>query len=111
MLDNFVQDGKIELQIPIVFGMVIAEDPNWLEKLIAETTAIVRENLERAGFLYQDSYYKSDVEWGTLIIWAELPKQPEKYITPKLGNFWDEEKQRQYLNTRKMNKEKLSEEH
>ncbi len=100
---DFIHEGKLTLEIPIVYGMVISEDENWLEKLVNEVTTTVRENLERAGFLFQDSYYKADVEMGTLTIWAELPKNPERYMTPKLGNFWDEEKQRQYLNTRKMN--------
>lgn len=102
---------EIQHKCTVSWGMVYGENVGeYIDSLIDKKKKEVRQSLMRCGYLVKDQYFSHDCEWGTLYTWAELIDNPENICGSnedgdiEMGYFYDEEKQRKYLNVRKMNK-------
>ncbi len=95
----------------VSWGMLVGDDTGeYVEKLINEKKKQVSLALELCGFKIVDQHFIHDCEWGTLYTWAELVENPENLWMMigdrkvELGHFYNEDKQREFLLNKKINK-------
>lgn len=106
-----MMSDKIQHECRVSWGMIIGDTGHYVDDLIEDKKKEVREAFALIGYEVKDQHFIMDCEWGTLITWAELIQPFNGYYSRgdtevTFGHFYDEEEQRKYLNTRKLNSKK-----